>query len=625
MQHRNTHLPRHVWRWLASVSSVLFLGQTLMAGAQQAHVQSQWKNAPTPEAMQQMAELMFEKSQRTPAQRKIDSQLLYTAKMRRGLPITPHVLRLETAVKTDAAGGTVVDIRSKVTEALYAKIRQVGGSLINSVSEYDSVRAQLPLAALESVAALPEVRWIQPAAQAYFFTGSVTSEGYVTHGIDKLYQSYGITGKGIKVGVLSDGIGGLANSQALGDLGTVTVVNNQTGSGSEGTAMLEVIHDLAPDADLYFATAQGGQAKMAANIKALRDAGCNIIIDDTTYDTEAPFQDDIVAQAVIDVMGTGVSYFSAAGNFGNVGTPTNTSACVWEGNYNDSGQQISYGGIPWGDFHLWPDNTTLSSVLQSNGTVKLAWSDPITGSSNDYDLFLLNPTGSTIVNASTNVQDGSAGATPYETITGANQNQRVAIVPDEFNSPSGTVEPRYLRLTLEIANSNKQQLQFVSNGQIFGHAAVKDAFAVTATDALKSYPSLFVGGTTNPIERSSSDGPRRVFYKPDGTPYTPGNFLGPSGGQGRIKPDIAAADNVKTTLATYNPFKGTSAAAAHAGAIAALIRSYQPNITAAQLRQALTTTALDTMTTGRTSLQAMESSMPTRSSRSSWLPTATLP
>jgi hypothetical protein len=37
---------------------------------------------------------------------------------------------------------------------------------------------------------------------------------------------------------------------------------------------------------------------MAANITALRTAGCNIIVDDLTYFNESPFQDGPIAQAV---------------------------------------------------------------------------------------------------------------------------------------------------------------------------------------------------------------------------------------------------------------------------------------------------------------------------------------
>jgi len=52
--------------------------------------------------------------------------------------------------------------------------------------------------------------------------------------------------------------------------------------------MLEIVHDLAPSAQLYFATAFISAASFAANIRALRDAGCNVIVDDVTYFAEGP-------------------------------------------------------------------------------------------------------------------------------------------------------------------------------------------------------------------------------------------------------------------------------------------------------------------------------------------------
>src|SRR6185436_4353917 len=66
-----------------------------------------------------------------------------------------------------------------------------------------------------------------------------------------------------------------------------------------------------------------------------------------------------------------------------------------------------------------------------------------------------------------------------------------------------------------------------------------------------------------------------------------------SGGAVRQKPDIAAADGVATTVPGFNPFFGTSAAAPHAAAIAALLKSYNPLLTTAQIRQVLTSSALE--------------------------------
>ncbi len=63
----------------------------------------------------------------------------------------------------------------------------------------------------------------------------------------------------------------------------------------------------------------------------------------------------------------------------------------------------------------------------------------------------------------------------------------------------------------------------------------------------------------------------------------------------RQEPDFTAADGVETTLpsGSLNPFFGTSAAAPHAGAIAALIKQAAPTATPAQIANFLTSTALD--------------------------------
>ena len=91
-------------------------------------------------------------------------------------------------------------------------------------------------------------------------------------------------GSGIGVGVLSDGVVGIAAQQATGDVpAQVTILPEQAGgafdlscnrrsAGAEGTAMFEIVHDLAPGAELFFATGGGGAAQMAQNIEDLCDA-----------------------------------------------------------------------------------------------------------------------------------------------------------------------------------------------------------------------------------------------------------------------------------------------------------------------------------------------------------------
>ena len=103
----------------------------------------------------------------------------------------------------------------------------------------------------------------------------------------------------------------------------------------------------------------------------------------------------------------------------------------------------------------------------------------------------------------------------------------------------------------------------------------------------------------NPIESFSSDGPRKIFFNPDGSPITPGKFTYASkGGVTLQKPDATAADGVYTKTPGFLPFFGTSAAAPHAAAIAALVKSAHPSLTNAQIINILHTTTLDNMEAG---------------------------
>ena len=81
--------------------------------------------------------------------------------------------------------------------------------------------------------------------------------------------------------------------------------------------MLQIVHDVAPDADLVFRSGFVSAGHFADGIRELRDVGCNIIVDDITYITEPFFKDGVIAKAVEDVSASGVSYFTSAGNFGS--------------------------------------------------------------------------------------------------------------------------------------------------------------------------------------------------------------------------------------------------------------------------------------------------------------------
>jgi len=528
------------------------------------------------EVKQQLSALAKDKAAWTSAQKKMSSQLVHAVKARRGELEQMGLSSLRPGVKVEDDGTVLVDIKARVTQGLLADIEGLGGVIVNFYEEYDAIRARVPLEAVEAIAEDDDVFRVGPA-ERYILNRINTSEGDAAHAANTTRRIYNRTGAGVKVGVLSDSVDFLSSVQSSGDLPFVTVLPGQAGLGrtGEGTAMLEIIHDLAPGAQLYFATAANGVASFASNINALANAGCRVIVDDVFYLSESPFQDDVIARAVNTVTSRGVLYFSAAGNLGNLSSGTSG---VWEGDYRPFSAEGDYDSV-----HDFGSGDWRNRINRGTPTCyTLFWSDPLGGSANDYDLFLVDPTETIIMLASDDLQDGDDN--PIEGICPDFETTGYHLVVARW-----TGEDRFLHLS-----ANRGTLEYATTGQISGHAAAADAFGVTAVGA-RDRTTPYVG--IEPVQSYASDGPRRIFFHPGGTPITPGNYLS-TGGTVRLKPDLAAADCVRTATPGFNPFCGTSAAAPHAAGIAALMLSQKPDLTRAQVRQALLQTALDIETPG---------------------------
>ncbi|HKD12156.1 MAG TPA: S8 family serine peptidase, partial [Thermoanaerobaculia bacterium] len=604
---------------------------------------------------QQIVALESEKATRTAAEQKMDSQLLQAFRESQGKPMAAGVNLQPANVYADDTGNLFVDVSARTgaqLDTLVTEIEGLGGKVVYPSWQYKTLRARINISMAEAIAGLPEVKFIGPAigslhSQAAqesgvarhgervrptfaeradrvaaelkatlhsagirrLLTGSVDSEGDRAHRADDTRNTFGYLGGGLRIGVLSDSFnatGGAAADVASGDLPgpgnpfghttPVTVVQDFGTGADEGRAMLQIVHDVAPLAQLFFATADVSEAGFASNIQALRNApnNCDIIIDDVFYFDEPVFQDGIVAQAVNTVTASGALYFSSAGNEGNV---VDGTAGYFEGDFNDAGSPAFTfpGGAKSGTIHNF--GTVASplngDILTARGLVyNLNWSDPSGASANDYDLFLVSSTG-VVKASSTNIQNGTQN--PYEAIAPPSLAAGDRLVVFKTNASA---------VRAFALNTLRGGLTVVTTGQTHGHSAAVNAFSVAATPAADAFgpgsptgpfPGSFVASDKS--ELFTSDGPRRVFFNANGTAITPGNVLfGTNGGAVRNKPDITAADGVSTTLPSgsgLNPFYGTSAAAPHAGAIAALLRSANPALTPAQIRTILTTTALD--------------------------------
>ena len=489
----------------------------------------------------------------------------------------------------------------------------LGATGIRASSELGVVQAWVPATALYQLAALPQVTRITlpryavprrnlPPVGAQPRTGSVTTQGDQILGTAQFRQATGLDGSGISVGIISDGAGDIAQDQATGDLPTSPapyVDAKLPGSGFEGTAMMEIVHDMAPGAKLGFC----GPATTVDFVTCLNDfaAGTGgftpaIIADDLGFPVVALFTDGGFATAVKNfaIAHPNIRLTSAAGNdaqqfWSGTWTPTPVNVTVNGVKYTQA-QNFGNAGVP---------NTSMTFALAAGDTVSyiVQWDDtwiPNPTSStpndpNDYDVFLTDTSGNVLA-CNQGINLGAAASPPAPTscvISGTpGPNNTPGPQPVQGNSytNNGTTQQQ-LQLHIYygagnpgthikvIAYANNHGIVLVPNtpaGSIYGQSALPAPYEITTT----AIDATGAAAGNNTIEPYASQGP--VFFSQPAT-----------GTSTRQKPDFTAVDCVLVTgvggfgqansgTPPSATFCGTSATSEAVAAIMALLEQAYP-------------------------------------------------
>jgi subtilase family protein len=501
------------------------------------------------------------------------------------------------------------------------EVRARGGRVLGASRGYQTATVAVDPADLKALAALPNVASVTPVREPMLFAvdcegGSVISEGVQQLNAKKAREEFSVTGSGIEVGVLSDSYdsNGEAAATAEEDVETadlpgtenecvgqktdVDVIEDlEPEEGSdEGRGMLQIVHDMAPEADLSFATAFVSEEGFAKNIEKLATQGAEVIVDDVAYFEEPFFQDGPVAVAIGKVTAGGVSYLSAAGN-DNLFDGEGNEIASWEAPaFRDSGAcpaEIEALGAEFNpshcmDFH--PGGTvdrTYGIKVQAGELliVDLQWAEPWEGVGTDIDAFLLDADGELITGSA---EFNEISQRPTEIVFWVNETASTQTVQLVINRFSGG-DPRLKSILLQNGGG-VTGVEYPRSGggdvvgpSIFGHAGAAETIAAGAVP---------FNDSSEP-EPYSSRGPVTHYFGPAKGPTPAAALLSP---EMISKPDVAATDCGRTTFFAFQSspgvwrFCGTSAAAPHAAGAAALMFESEPGASPVEIEEALADT-----------------------------------
>jgi subtilisin family serine protease len=420
-----------------------------------------------------------------------------------------------------------------------------GGTVEGAVHELGLVKVSLPPHGLRPVSESAAVRRLR--SPFYPTRKDVVSEGAGMIHAPEWIARTGADGAGATVAVLDvdyAGVEALIGSELPAGTEITPFVAARLGrfQRGHGTACAEVIHDVAPGAQIVLFGMED-DVSWATALGEIADRGIPIVSHSIGWDNWEPADGrSWWSQWVNHVSRQGVTFVTAAGN--EVGD-------YYKGSYADVD----------GDGLVEFDGRTEYlpvGVFGGGSLVNLRWDETFERARHDYDLYIVteefqrNPVfedNPAIVASSQESQDGSGYPLEWVDLDVDHDQVLYAVIRLD---PGSTPDP-------------EQRFSLYSEGGVHpDYMAIQETLALPA-DAVAAMAVAAVnllGG----LEGYSSRGPTE---------------------DGRIKPDIAAPAQVSTASFGAGEFWGTSAATPHVAGAAALLVSARGTMSAADLRQLL--------------------------------------
>ncbi len=434
------------------------------------------------------------------------------------------------------------------------------------------------------------INFVRTMYPSFVGQGVVASQGDTVQTSDIVRESFNtvindevvpVDGRGVKIGVISNS----ANTQPFtgqskldvdvlnGDLPGAGNPNNYDLpveilldypfgiQSDEGRAMMQIIHDVAPGAELSFHTGTISPRSFELGVQALADAGSDLIVDDVTFVTEKFFGVSRIGQVIQNfVQLPGKAYFSSSGNYGDDG---------YQSVFNPSTTPIVTNFLPAGGpavAHVFGTNPDGSEDYLQNFTVTggrtymivLQWSEPlaseevVVGARTDLDMYIVDGQGRLLV--SNNLFSSDQDPTEvmvFEAVRDGSANLMIT-------SADGSVPPGLSFRYVAFQSAGLEFTEYAGGPTITGHAGVGEVITVGANfygtaGSPEPEPFSSFGGMLPDMTSVNVD-----LSAPDGTDVNMEAFGFDSDGNG------------------FNNFFGTSAAAPHAAGAFALMLSALP-------------------------------------------------